>query len=729
MRLTRMVIALVVGALLAGCTGSGDPGGGSRQSSVPVTADAAASASAAGVTVALPVGAASGAGTLTVEPAEVGSLDDVPEGVAPVLAVNVSLKGIQLQQPATVSFPVPAGWAAGTSDPLVVMWQDGKGGWRLLPFERNGEVVTAQTEHFSWGFLGTVDVQQWAAKARTSLGNYLSGRSGVEQPSCGDEKAARPAGVSVKSDGGDAVKWCFGVQDGKTVLKIANNRRTFATVTFPAAWKVKDTGTPSISPDAAARVLGTAAAEFVQLGKGQNARTINGGDTLTLVVGKTGSGTATVEGDFIAWAFSAIVFGIDVYTGVAGSLGVKTSVADTWERFANTVTGGGDTGYLAAFLGCTRTLSETVGEADPDTGLVNAADKALLLLWGCLPKLMTADLKEVGNLMFGAGALLQVIGGVVGLVLSAVHLLVTGARELWDSFATFGGKSNVAYKIRIKRTPTSTSRANLPDGYQVFALTTPAEPNWPARTHGLTARQSGDTLAVQWLSQFHNPCFIGRWDGTAYRGTVADLVDYPAQALPYRDPTGELRLRVWADRDLYIGGMRDQLWTPSTVDQLRAAGAEMPDGPVAEYQALCSPEPPAASNPTAAGGQPVTYWEIPYPFPSNPADAWVPNSLAIDGPWQEFDAPVGATGSMYQLRDLTWTGWASEKATGQGRARYCEADGACQSWSTLTITLDQRRGLTCGDADGPTQYNYTRYRLTGMQNTTDGRAYQATQTC
>ena len=117
---------------------------------------------------------------------------------------------------------------------------------------------------------------------------------------------------------------------------------------------------------------------------------------------------------------------------------------------------------------------------------------------------------------------------------------------------------------------------------------TPDSPSWLPRIHGLTARQYGDTLALQWFSSFHNPCFIGHWDGTSYRGTVGDLVDYPAQALPYRDAEGSLRLRVWSDHDLYTG-LREELWTPSTVDQVRAGGAEMPDIPIEEYQTRCSP--------------------------------------------------------------------------------------------------------------------------------------------
>ena len=46
--------------------------------------------------------------------------------------------------------------------------------------------------------------------------------------------------------------------------------------------------------------------------------------------------------------------------------------------------------------------------------------------------------------------LIGMIGAAVGAVLTAVHLLVTGARELWDEIASFGGKSDPQYDIQIR---------------------------------------------------------------------------------------------------------------------------------------------------------------------------------------------------------------------------------------------------------------------------------------
>lgn len=491
----RLVAGLLVVALLAGCTGGSAPEAPASSgvpSSVPVAADAPAVAADGGVTVRVPAGAVSGSGALTVTQADVGELEDVPDGVEPLDSVSVDLAGAELVDPATVEFPFPDG-SGSSDDPLVVMWQDGKGGWRLLPSEQQDGKLVAQTNHFSFGFTARIDVNEWVKDRKEGFVDYISSRSGVDQPSCGDEQLARAAGVTVKSDGGDAVKWCYGVENGETVLKIANNRRSFATVSFPDRWKVKNGSSVSFSPDAAARLLGSAATEFVHSGKDVDARTIDGGDTLTLIVGKDGEGTATVEGDFTAWAFSGVVFGIDVFTGVASALGVYPKDNDTFTRLAKVINGEKGDGYFKAFLSCTRAQMDQFGDASSNADDSAASGSALKFMWSCVPSLMQADMAATGVKMFARGLVLQAVGLVVGTVLTGLHLLLTAGREIWDSFASFGGKSDSSYDIRVRQDRSASSQpsaepgASVPEGITIWypgAATTFVPGMWALEKHG-----------------------------------------------------------------------------------------------------------------------------------------------------------------------------------------------------------------------------------------------------
>jgi hypothetical protein len=76
--------------------------------------------------------------------------------------------------------------------------------------------------------------------------------------------------VQVTSDGGDYVKWCFGVDGGRRVLRVANNLRT---VSCPAGWQVVDGQSLTFSTGTVARVLGMTAVTP----KGTASRIVDGG--------------------------------------------------------------------------------------------------------------------------------------------------------------------------------------------------------------------------------------------------------------------------------------------------------------------------------------------------------------------------------------------------------------------------------------------------------------------
>ena len=114
---------------------------------------------------------------------------------------------------------------------------------------------------------------------------------------------------------------------------------------------------------------------------------------------------------------------------------------------------------------------------------------------------------------------------------------------------------------------------------------------------------------------------------------------------------------------------------------------------------------------TNAAAKLPTYWVPPYGFPGNADPNPYLQNKEIDGPRRSLDLAVGA-GSLWTIRNLTWTPWGRATVTARGRARYC--DDYCESWRPVRIVLLARRGVICGDSRSPTQYEYARYRTWGF---------------
>lgn len=439
--LASIIALIVVAGSAAACTRHKAPAASATQATARVRAGSVTTLAAVGVTVSLPDGAAADGTTVrltvTADSASLGPPDGI-EVAGP--KVTVDLPG-GLTKPATVTFPIPAGVADGTLSPVVV-WQEAGGAWRWTPttYAAGDPAVSATVDHFSWGFLGGIDVKRWAKDRWADLRNYLTGRRGVDQPHCGDEAAARAGGVEVTSDGGDRVKWCLGVDGGKRVLRVVNNMRTYVQISYPSGWKVVDGQSVSFSTDTVARVLGMLAVTP----KGTASRIVDGGDTLTLAVPDGATGKVTAEMSIVAWDISAVFFGLDVYTLVAkaASNALATAAKGATDRFALLLGATAKAEPLDALKDCTKGISDLTEMSE------TKAWKVLEFAWKCVPGLMKSQLEDVH--VFAAGVLIGMVGAAVGAILTAVHLLVTGARELWDEIASFGGKSDPQYDIQIR---------------------------------------------------------------------------------------------------------------------------------------------------------------------------------------------------------------------------------------------------------------------------------------
>ncbi len=154
-----------------------------------------------------------------------------------------------------------------------------------------------------------------------------------------------------------------------------------------------------------------------------------------------------------AWLISAIQLGVDVYAAVASRAGGALGDAskNSWSRIVKRLIGAEPIGgYEDALHTCTRALGDNVTDSPfLSTSTASAGKPLLKAAWGCVPALMQADIKDTGVRMFGLGVVLAAIGVIVGAILTATHLIVTGLRGIWDSFATIGGRSIPIYNIQV----------------------------------------------------------------------------------------------------------------------------------------------------------------------------------------------------------------------------------------------------------------------------------------
>lgn len=444
--------------LVAACTESPESPD-AAEPVVRVTAADGGSITADGASVSIPPGAVDGDGGLTAVRGDAPAADAAGEDVTPIgRTLEVELTGATLTAPASVTFQIDPGHFDGTTRIPVVVWQDTADTWRWLPtaWQPGSDEVTAQTDHFSSGFVGSVNVDALAGRAAGSVRDYLTGRSSVAQPSCGDERAARSR-LTVTSDGGDTTKWCLGVESGRTVIKVANNRRTYAAITYPAAWQIVDGGGGGISLEALVRSSAGGLGELAAP-RGLAVRIISGGDTLTFALpsGAGEVGQASVTTDLIAWSLSGIVMGFDVFAFTAKAAGRALDAAGDGlgRRLLSSVASGSiDAFWRDAWEECTRAISDNLTDhpLEPLTNWGVASD-SLKTVWGCVPSMAKAYLAGSGLVTgFLAAAVLTFVASVVSIVFTAANLLITGVREMVDTFASFSGRSDPLYDIVVRR--------------------------------------------------------------------------------------------------------------------------------------------------------------------------------------------------------------------------------------------------------------------------------------
>lgn len=520
-------VSLVLAMTLAACTAEGAPPQDSGDSStddsasVEIVDGESASVRAGAVSVQIAARNLTGGGTLTARPA------DPPRGGLPGLTaigpgVDVTLSGVDLTGPATVRFDVPDGWAAKDLVPVVV-WED-EGGWRWLPTEiqRDGSVAVARAPHFSEGFLGGFDAGAFAKESFGKVVTWASGRSGVAQPRCEDEAAAREE-IDVASDHGDSVKWCLGREGGRTILRVANNRLLYTQVSYPDSWTNLTGSKVGISLDRALVAAGTSIEQLAYRRAERTVYLLEPGAVMTIAVPDGASDRVTAKGTPAAFFLQTLRTALEMLTTLRGFAKVGANAPAADKVFAMLGEGKGDNlAWASAAQSCLVSFTESFTDdmTEPVTG-PGQLRKAAQFAMKCGAEIGAASLTDSGPLAWLTSAAVATVINVYSIASSLVTHLVGAGREVFDGVRSLTTDvDDAAYDIVI-----------------VSSRDVPAELLGTYYVHGGSLTVSADATARGTSSY----CMVDRW---AAQGCL-HVVEYDVEA------TGDRSLRLTVTAEYY----------------------------------------------------------------------------------------------------------------------------------------------------------------------------------
>lgn len=179
--------------------------------------------------------------------------------------------------PAPVQVTLPLDYKATSNDLVLVAVNHSHtaDGWTY----QNG-TLTADKQHITF----TVTELSWFTPFWTDLvgmvnelkEQFFDGMTSnvfaeAKPPSCQNEPSARSDDYKISSDNKDTIFWCFGIEDGKRVLKVVNHRK-YPLVIKTSNMTIKDRGHADL--------------DLSQFVNGGNDVMLNGGDQAIFVVNK-----------------------------------------------------------------------------------------------------------------------------------------------------------------------------------------------------------------------------------------------------------------------------------------------------------------------------------------------------------------------------------------------------------------------------------------------------------
>jgi hypothetical protein len=147
----------------------------------------------------------------------------------------------------TIRLPLISTVVADSGDLIIgVRAPSPEGPWAPLQAEvsTDGRFATFQTDHLSlFGIVrvivrGVRGVLQFLKTAFDGFSGGLTAKA--ENPQCAGESAARRDQYTVISESKDTILWCFGLEEGRRVLRVVNNRRYPLIVEHPGLTVIDD---------------------------------------------------------------------------------------------------------------------------------------------------------------------------------------------------------------------------------------------------------------------------------------------------------------------------------------------------------------------------------------------------------------------------------------------------------------------------------------------------------
>lgn len=385
------------------------------------------------VTVKIPGESIDGKGQLSVTEtdAEVEPGSDLVVAGGP--AVEVEMTDASLVGPATITFDTgdPPSLPDGVDPtPVMVVWDDKAEQWTEQPalYDADTGSLVAQTDHFStWSWLWPSE--RFATVALDALDVVLGG--GASQPTCKSEDAARSDGWSITSDKGDRIRWCFGIEGGKRVVRVANNRPYPVVLTYDG-----DAYTLAQGPENDVSVYSLYRALLEAQGRETSTPQVAlpAGATLTLhIADGAADGTFGVRTEWDSLAMFAEILDLMWQTILLTAGG--SAAPGTAEKFVDVVTQGD----------CIR--SGILGDSGLNKAvtLSDAFNATFQLLRTCGPDLarITAEAAGKTNPVYG------VVNWLTTTLISALRQLLGDAYGIVDIWTS--PTANAGYRIAVKQ--------------------------------------------------------------------------------------------------------------------------------------------------------------------------------------------------------------------------------------------------------------------------------------
>ena len=339
--------------------------------------------------------------------------------------IDIQLSAGELTKPATVRFELPADFDATRYVPAVI-WMTDSGEFELVEtaWEPGDTEVTGIVTHFSFGWPIKIDTSTIANGLSDFIGGLVTGRSNIDNPTCGDEAAMRAGGVTVTSDTGDLVKWCVGIEEGHNVVKVANNWHAGTQVTFPKTWTVLGYQGAGFDLQAIGDWLDSKSRQTSTT----LSRLVGPGQVIVLDPGEITAGrttSVTAEMSTVSWQWSIALTAVDLYLITVGKL-AKLS-GDT--KAVDLVDGTAFIKCFTDYYGENINTAPTTAESTYDT-VVGAAKFGI----DCGKDIIQQTIAGRGGVLSAiASRIVGVLAATVGIVYGLVNSLFAGSRALIDS--------------------------------------------------------------------------------------------------------------------------------------------------------------------------------------------------------------------------------------------------------------------------------------------------------